>query len=541
MLVRGLRFPEAVMDISSLGPNLLRTLIDHLPDSIYVKDLQGRFVLDNATHMRQVGAKSPEEVVGKTVYDFFPIGLASQYDSDDQQVIRNGKSLLDREEPIVDRSGEARWLITSKVALRNGGSEVIGLVGISRDITSQKRAQEERTRFFQLTPDLLCIAGFDGFFKQLNPSWTATFQFSAAEMMAVPFIEFIHPEDRDATTAQAARIAGGAPMAQFENRYRCRDGSYKWLSWSVSPSTEHRLIYGVARDITEARAAEQRLVAANIELARSEAQLRETMDALRNSHEDLIQAQMHLIQAEKMDSVGRLAAGVAHEVKNPLAILLMGVEYLSHHIPPGSDNAPNVVRAMRDAIRRADRIVRGLLDFSGDRQLNMQPHDIRAVIEQSLLLVKHELISGHVHSSLDLPEGLPQLQLDVTKMQQVFVNLFMNAIHAMPGGGTLSISAVASVFPESGAAEVPRVMSARAGDPIVIVKVEDTGHGIPPDKMARVFDPFFTTKPVGKGTGLGMTVTRKIIELHGGTIELRNRPERGLAVTLVLKPAEGAT
>jgi two-component system NtrC family sensor kinase len=155
--------------------------------------------------------------------------------------------------------------------------------------------------------------------------------------------------------------------------------------------------------------------------------------------------------------------------------------------------------------------------------------------------VKHELISGHVHSSLDLPEGLPQLQLDVTKMQQVFVNLFMNAIHAMPGGGTLSISAVASVFPESGAAEVPRVMSARAGDPIVIVKVEDTGHGIPPDKMARVFDPFFTTKPVGKGTGLGMTVTRKIIELHGGTIELRNRPERGLAVTLVLKPAEGAT
>jgi PAS domain S-box-containing protein len=541
MLVRGLRFPEAVMDISSLGPNLLRTLIDHLPDSIYVKDLQGRFVLDNATHMRQVGAKSPEEVVGKTVYDFFPIGLASQYDSDDQQVIRNGKSLLDREEPIVDRSGEARWLITSKVALRNGGSEVIGLVGISRDITSQKRAQEERTRFFQLTPDLLCIVGFDGFFKQLNPSWTATFQFSAAEMMAVPFIEFIHPEDRDATTAQAARIAGGAPMAQFENRYRCRDGSYKWLSWSVSPSTEHRLIYGVARDITEARAAEQRLVAANIELARSEAQLRETMDALRNSHEDLIQAQMHLIQAEKMDSVGRLAAGVAHEVKNPLAILLMGVEYLSHHIPPGSDNAPNVVRAMRDAIRRADRIVRGLLDFSGDRQLNMQPHDIRAVIEQSLLLVKHELISGHVHSSLDLPEGLPQLQLDVTKMQQVFVNLFMNAIHAMPGGGTLSISAVASVFPESGAAEVPRVMSARAGDPIVIVKVEDTGHGIPPDKMARVFDPFFTTKPVGKGTGLGMTVTRKIIELHGGTIELRNRPERGLAVTLVLKPAEGAT
>ena len=538
MLGDGVQVIEAVMDISSLGSNLVRALIDHLPDSIYVKDLQGRFVLDNATHMRQVGAKSSEDVLGKTVYDFFPIGLASRYDSDDRQVILSGCSLLDREEPIVDREGRPRWLVTSKVALRNGGAEVIGLVGISRDVTSHKLAEEERNRFFRLTPDLLCIAGFDGFFKQLNPAWTSTLQFSEAELMAVPYIQFIHPDDRDATAAQAAEIARGVPMAQFKNRCRCRDGSYKWLSWSVSPSTEHRLIYGVARDITEARAAEQRLVAANIELARSEAQLRETMEALRNSHEDLIQAQMHLIQAEKMDSVGRLAAGVAHEVKNPLAILLMGVEYLSHHIPPGSDNAPNVVRAMRDAIRRADRIVRGLLDFSGERQLNMQPHDIRAVIEQSLLLVKHELLQGRVHVNLDLPEDLPELQLDVTKMQQVFVNLFMNAIHAMPGGGTLSISVAASVFPEASTAEVPRLLSARPGDPIVIIKVEDTGTGIPPDKIGRVFDPFFTTKPVGKGTGLGMTVTRKIIELHGGTIDLRNRPEHGLAVTLVLKSVE---
>jgi PAS domain S-box-containing protein len=529
------------MDITSLGPNLLRTLIDHLPDSIYVKDLQGRFVLDNATHMRLVGAKTTDEVVGKTVYDFFPVGLASRYDSDDQEVIRCGKSLLDREEPIIDHDGGSRWLITSKVALKNGGSEVIGLVGISRDITSQKRAEEERNRFFQLTPDLLCIAGFDGFFKQLNPAWSSTFRFSSAEMMAVPYLQFVHPDDREATVVQAAKIARGVPTAHFENRYRCQDDSYKWLSWSVSPSTEHGLFYGVARDITEARAAEQRLVAANVELARSEAQLRETMEALRNSHEDLIQAQMHLIQAEKMDSVGRLAAGVAHEVKNPLAILLMGVEYLSNHMPPGSDSAPNVVRAMRDAIRRADRIVRGLLDFSGERQLNMQPHDVRAVIEQSLLLVKHELLSGHVHANLDLPEGLAKLQLDVTKMQQVFVNLFMNAIHAMPGGGTLSVSAHASVFADSSAFDIPRALSLRPGDPIVIVRVEDTGHGIPPDKIGRVFDPFFTTKPVGKGTGLGMTVTRKIIELHGGAIELRNRPEGGLAVTLVLKPAGNAT
>ncbi len=529
------------MDISSLGPNLLRTLIDHLPDSIYVKDVQGRYVLDNATHMHLLGANSTDQVLGKTAYDFFPVGLASRYDHDDQTVIQTGQSLLNREEPIVDSNGEPRWIVTSKVALRNGGAEVIGLVGISRDITHQKRTVEERDRFFQLTPDLLCIAGFDGFFKQLNPAWTATFQYSAAELMAVPYIEFVHPDDRHATMAQAANIARGAPASQFKSRYRARDGSYKWLSWSVSPSTEHGLFYGVARDITESREAEQRLVAANIELARSEAQLLETMSALRASHEDLIQAQMHLIQAEKMDSVGRLAAGVAHEVKNPLAILLMGVEYLSNHLPPGAANAPNVIRAMRDAIHRADRIVRGMLDFSSDRQLNIQQHDIRAVIEQSLLLVKHELLTGRVAVKLDLPEGLPHLQLDATKMQQVFVNLFMNAIHAMPGGGSLSVSACSSVFRESTAYDSSRATSSRPGDPVVLVTIEDTGHGIPADKLSRVFDPFFTTKPPGKGTGLGMTVTRKIIELHGGAIDLRNRPERGVVVTLVLKCPEYAT
>jgi len=526
------------MDISSLGPNLLRTLIDHLPDSIYVKDVDGRFVLDNATHMHAVGAGSEQEVLGKTVYDFFPEALATQYDADDQLVIQTGESLLAREEPIVDHSGRTRWLVTSKVALKNGGADVIGLVGISRDITRHKLAEEERDRFFLLTPDLLCIAGFDGYFKQLNPAWATTLGYDMAEMMAQPYLELIHPEDRDATASQTKRLVEGKSHAQFESRCRCQDGSYKWLSWNVSPSIEHRLLYGVARDITESREAEQRLRAANAELARSEATLRETMEALRASHEDLIQAQMHLIQAEKMESVGRLAAGVAHEVKNPLAILLMGVEYLSHHVTAGSENATNVVRAMRDAIRRADRIVRGLLDFSGDRKLNMEPQNVRGVIEQSMLLVKHEILSGHVNAVVELPDDLPMMPLDVTKMQQVFVNLFMNAIHAMPQGGTLTIRATKAVFDENKMSESARA-SLSGGDPIVIITVEDTGQGIPPEKLAHVFDPFFTTKPPGKGTGLGTTVSRKIIELHGGSITLRNRPERGVVVTLYLRTCEG--
>ncbi len=527
------------MDLTALGPSLLRTIIDHLPDTVYVKDLEGHYILDNAAHMRLVGAKSPEEVLGKTVYDFFPAEMASRYDADDQRVIRSDQALLSREEPMIDRWGSPRWVVTSKVPLHDKNGKVIGLVAISRDITRRKRVEEERDRFFELTLDLLCITGFDGFFKQLNPAWEAAMGFTTTELMGAPLFEFVHPDDREEMRRQISRFATGQPQPRFENRFRRKDGSYRWLSWSASPSVAHRLIYGVARDVTERRQSEEQLRAANAELARSEGALRETMDALRASHEDLIQAQMHLIQADKLDSVGRLAAGVAHEVKNPLAILLMGVDYLSHHDPTGTSQSRNVIRAMRDAIHRADTIVRGLVDFSAARQLDLHPTELRAIVEQSMMLVKHELVASHVHSEIVVPHDLPLLHLDVNKMQQVFVNVFMNAIHAMPRGGTLSVRACSEQVAEDRAINgirLPHVME--QGQRVVVVKVEDTGHGIAPEKLTRVFEPFFTTKPPGKGTGLGMTVTRKIIELHGGVSDICNRPEGGVAVTFILKTPE---
>ncbi|MDB5293775.1 MAG: hypothetical protein JWL69_5016 [Phycisphaerales bacterium] len=324
---------------------------------------------------------------------------------------------------------------------------------------------------------------------------------------------------------------------------------------------------GIFWDITEKYRAQEHLRQAYAELAAKDTELLHTMSALKTSHEELIQAQLQLIQAEKLESVGRLAAGVAHEVKNPLAILLMGLDYLTEARGgrPGADEedcgpaegdntVTTVIGAMRDAVERADTIVRGLVDFSANRQLDLTAQDMDAVIARSLLLVKHELTNAHVTAVHERPAsdgrrqgpGLPRVTLDTTKIQQVFVNLFMNAIHAMPAGGTLTVRAYARRLTEAerqtardeGSRQAERF---RIGDEVVIVEVDDTGAGIPPDKIAKIWDPFFTTKPTGRGTGLGLTVTRKIVELHDGMIVIANRDAGGVRVTLMFHGAPTAT
>lgn len=274
----------------------------------------------------------------------------------------------------------------------------------------------------------------------------------------------------------------------------------------------------------------------NTERRLAEESLRDVFRKLEDSHEQLKQAQLTLIQAAKLESVGTLAAGVAHEVKNPLQILLMGLRHLSRHLPPDNPEIQNTVDDMRAATQRADAIVRGLLEFSTSHQLDLHDEPVAAVVESSLNLVRYELVKHHVRLETDLPQTLPPLPMDRIKIEQVLVNLFLNAIDAMPAGGTLSIRAFAQ-DEHSAARPLRGSRPAAARNRATVIEVADTGPGIPPDRIARVFDPFFTTKSVGKGTGLGLTVVKNIIELHGGTIDIRNRRDGGLLVTLLFHGA----
>ncbi len=314
----------------------------------------------------------------------------------------------------------------------------------------------------------------------------------------------VHPEDRSMVRDQAAQVLAGSPRP-LEHRIIHKDGSVRWVRHTpvLRRDEQGRLIGydGLISDITERKRAE---------------------DEIKSAH-------LQLIQAEKMETVGRMTAGVAHEVQNPLQILLISLDYLSQRLADAHDPVlDGVIGDMRLAAKRADAIIRGLLDFSHSNALELKPQDLNALIEKALLLVRHNLVSKHIKLQTDLAPGLPPLPLDGVKIEQVFINLFTNAIDAMPRDGALtvrtSMQKLTQTQRDPGAREAGPF---RAGDTVVTVDVEDTGSGIPPEALRKIFDPFFTTKPTGKGTGLGLVIVKRILDLHGASIEIRNRPEGG--------------
>ena len=226
---------------------------------------------------------------------------------------------------------------------------------------------------------------------------------------------------------------------------------------------------------------------------------------------------------------------MAHEVKNPLQIILLGVRYLSDRVARDDVNVQMALTEMQDAVTRADTIVRLLLDLSAPKQMDIKEEDLNRVVEDALRLVNFEMTGQRVTVVSELAAGLPLLRLDRMKMGQVFINLFQNAIHAMPGGGTLTVRTCLREL-----ADTQRFLSDtshfRRGETVAVVEIEDTGGGITEAQLPNVFDPFFTTKPTGKGTGLGLAIVKNIIEMHGAKIDIRNRPGApGVRVTIVLK------
>ncbi len=250
--------------------------------------------------------------------------------------------------------------------------------------------------------------------------------------------------------------------------------------------------------------------------------------------QELKDAQMQLIQAEKMKSIGRLAAGVAHEVKNPLAIIQMGSDFLSHEIK-GNEVAGDVIKDIDDAVHRADSVIRGLLDFSRDEKLNRKPLNINKIIENSLHMVSHEMHQRSIEVKTYLADNLADIELDENKLQQVFINLFMNSAHAMHQNGEITVSTRFKILASQSDLVRDREHQFKIGETVLMIEVADTGPGISDEDRDKIFDPFYTTKPVGEGTGLGLSVTRNIVNLHEGSIDICNRDDGGASVLMMFK------
>ncbi len=271
------------------------------------------------------------------------------------------------------------------------------------------------------------------------------------------------------------------------------------------------------------------------QLAAEEKRRAEELDtACRN----LKQTQAMLVQAEKMSAIGQLASGIAHEVKNPLSVILQGINYFEREMSLTSGEQREVSQMMREAVTRSDRIIRGLLDFSKPALLELRPQPLAPIVESSVALVEKQLAVKNIRVELDLPPTLPMGMMDENQMKQVFINLILNAFHAMPDGGCLTIRGSTTTL-----TQLRDRVGRRAtdffwpGNIALLCEIEDTGTGMPEQHLAKVFDPFFTTKPPGQGTGLGLAITRAIVENHRGFITIESQEGLGTVVRVVLPVA----
>jgi PAS domain S-box-containing protein len=252
---------------------LLRMVVDGAKGyAIFVLDTQGRIKTWSAAAQRIKGY-SAQEIIGQHISRFYLPQDVQR--GKPQAALREAleKGSYEDEGWRVRKDGSRFWANVAISCIRDSRGTHIGFSKITRDLTERKRVEEERDQFFNLSLDMLCIADFNGYFKRVNPAFTRVLGYTPEEMMARPWAEFLHPGDTDRTSAEYGRNALGKESVEFENRYRCKDGTYKWLSWVALPIVEQKRIYAAARDVTERRQADERIRSLNQELTRHTAEL----------------------------------------------------------------------------------------------------------------------------------------------------------------------------------------------------------------------------------------------------------------------------
>jgi len=527
--------------------DLLQTLLENIPDRIYFKDRESRFVRINRALTVLFGLRSAEQAYGKTDADFYGHEHAGEALEDELRVMETGEPLLGKIEYENLADGRKSWSLTTKLPLRDWKGRIVGTCGISREISEMKEMEEQLETERNLLravidnlPDLIFLKDVEGRYLLNNMAhirWLGAT--NPADVRGRTVFDFFSDDvAAEFHRGDMAVADSRQPVINQEEHMKDAHGNHSWRLTSKIPWLDeqgHTVgLVCISRDVTEQKRAEEHLKKANSELAASREELLRAVRNLQQAHGELREVQLQLIEAEKMKSIGRLAAGVAHEVKNPLAILKMGLEFLGTQ-KPADEHTPEILYEMGDALTRADNVIRGLLDFSAPKQLEVKREDLNAIINNALQLVRGEMNNG-IEVERELQANLPLLKLDAGKISQVFVNLFTNALHAMQDGGLLAVRTYAKQLTGVGAnISDSRSESFRVGQHIVVAEIDDSGCGIPEDKLAKIFEPFFTTKPTGRGTGLGLSVVKTIIDLHGGTIDIRNLHDAGVRVTLMFQ------
>ncbi|GAA5484461.1 PAS domain-containing protein [Haloferula sargassicola] len=503
--------------------NMLRSLIDSFPDRIFVRDPGRHYVLVNRPLAEWAGVSDPSEMVGRKPEEFFPQRVTGRGSQEDLDLLAGEREMVIREWLMVDANNEERTVVTTKVPWFDHDGRCVGIVGMDRDVTEERRARAELAKMQKRlqevvdnSPAVVYMKSREGRYLMVNRGFEEMFGLQRSDVLSRSDEDIL--SDKEAADAFRGRdlevIEQAAPLRLDERFYV--DGEARWYSTVRFPLRDDRgeiyAVGGISTDVTDRREAEDAMRRLNKDLVKA--------------NDDLQRAQEQLIQAEKMESIGRLASGVAHEVKNPLAMIGMGLELLARKIPDEDETAKETIERMKRGIERAKRIVKGLVDFSSARQFKLEPVPVNQVVRDALSLVEYQLKRENVTVVEELGEDLPQVEVDLPKLEQVLVNLIINAQQAMESGGSITLRTYATRLSDVKRDQGLRTSRhLRMNDHVVCIEVADTGPGIPVENLKKLYDPFFTTKPTGVGTGLGLAVSRKIVELHQGRLELLNRED----------------
>lgn len=382
----------------------------------------------------------------------------------------------------------------------------------NRDATSDNLEFHEK-QFFELSLDYLAIAGFDGSIKRVNPSLLDTFGYHTQELVGYWCIEFVHPEDQIATITQMQKLNAGAAMVNFENRFRCQDGSYRWVMWTNRPVKELGLIYCSGRDITEVKRQESERLDLQKQIEIERIQILEREKAAR-------------AQAETANRIkDQFLAVLSHELRSPLNPILGWSNLLKN---PKLSEA-NRIKGLETIERNAKlqiQLIDDLLDVSrilrGKLTLNFDTVDLGDVIEAALETVRSAVEIKQIQLEY-VSSYCPVMMLgDVNRLQQIVSNLLTNAVKFTPAGGKVEVLLIPN--PKS---------------QLVQIQVRDNGCGIAPEFLPHVFEYFrqadsTTTRQFG-GLGLGLAIARNIVEMHGGSIRVESPGEgKGTTFTVTL-------
>jgi PAS domain S-box-containing protein len=385
-------------------------------------------------------------------------------------------------------------------------------------------------RLFEITPDMLCVATMDGYFKIINPAFEHNLGYSLDELKEKPFLDFIHPEDLPATLKEMEKLGQGEVTLFFENRYLCKDGTYKWLAWTSHPDLKEGLLYAVAREVTQRK---QQIISLEGERTELEEKRTELLGRVEETQEELYEKEEQLRQAQKMESVGRLAGGIAHDFNNMLMVI-MGFADIALSEIDSPDAVRRCLTEIKNAGKRSANLTSQLLAF-GRKQV-LEPRRIN--LNHTLAEMEGILRRG-IRENIELvnhfDEGLGVVFVDPIQIEQVVLNLAVNASDAMPNGGELTIE-TSNVDLD---ADFVRKHPGLEPGPYARLVVRDSGIGMDEAVLSQIFEPFFTTKPVGVGTGLGLAMTYGVIKQSGGLIRARSEPGTGTSFEIYLPRVSG--